>query len=398
MRVLFLTHRLPYAPNRGDRIRAYHIVETLRRHVDLEVASLVHSADEMGHVAGMNRDGLIVSARRVSSTTNYLRAIPTLLGQRPLTHSLLHAGGFTALLEDVVRERPPDVVLAFCSGMARFAVEPPLAGYPLVIDLVDVDSQKWADLVPASSWPKRWVYAREKDCLARFEQLAASRAASTLVVNDREAQILSALAPGASVRVIPNGIDVGSFRPTTPPANVERVIFCGVMNYAPNVEGVQWFAREVWPQVRAARPHATFVIVGSDPIPAIRDLAASGTGIEVTGTVPSVQQYLWNAAVSVAPLQVARGIQNKVLEALAAGLPTVVTPAVAEGLPSTARAGCHVAENAESFARHTITLLALAPPARRAEANRADLRSLGWENQLAELPAILRNAVSKTGQ
>ena len=394
MRVLFLTHRLPYAPNRGDRTRAYHIIQSLASRTELEVVSFVHDADEAAQADRARALGVRVSIFEVPRWLNRMKAIPQLAGHRPLTHMLLDAPGFVARLRQITAERPPDVVLAYCSGMARFAVIPPLSQFPLVVDFVDVDSAKWEALAEHSSWPMRWIYRREARVLGPFEGEAALRARHSVVVNHREARLLKSLAPSAKVSVLPVGVSLHDLRPAGPPAAAPELVFCGVMNYAPNVEGVLWFAREVWPLVRRAQPDAHFSIVGSDPLESVRHLAKPDAGITVTGTVPDVRPHLWRAALSVAPLKTARGVQNKVLEALASGLPTVVTTPVAGGLPDTAIAGCRIADAAEAFASEILTLLARSPAERREIAERPNLESLAWERQLEPLYRICLEAAS----
>jgi sugar transferase (PEP-CTERM/EpsH1 system associated) len=278
--------------------------------------------------------------------------------------------------------------------MARFAMEPPLSGIPAVIDLVDVDSAKWDALGQASTWPRRWIYEREAQRLARFERHAVTRARHTIVVNEREALILKQLAPKAVIDIIPNGVDIAALAPSTPAGPGADVVFCGVMDYSPNVDAVVWFAREVWPRIRLRRPTARFMIVGSSPISEVRRLAQEGSGIVVTGTVPDVREYLWNAAVSVAPLKTSRGVQNKVLEAIAAGLPAVITPQVLDGLPLEVRRACRIADSAEEFVTETLSLLDLTGDARRTLAQQADLAGLAWERQLAPLGDLLESAAS----
>src|SRR5262249_22437042 len=150
--------------------------------------------------------------------------------------------------------RKPDVVLAYCSGMARCALAPALKSFPLVLDMVDVDSAKWEAMARSDGIPRSWVYAREARVLRAFEAEAASHASATLVVTEKERQTMSGIAPGARVEVVPNGVEAERLRPSSPPAGEPIVVFCGVMNYAPNVEAVVWFARRVWPLVLARHP------------------------------------------------------------------------------------------------------------------------------------------------
>ena len=396
MRVLFLTHRLPYAPNRGDRIRAFHIVRSLASRVDLELVSLVHDRDELAQVSRLESMGVRVTAVHVPRLRNLALGALQLAGKRPLTHLLLDAPDLSTTIREIVAQRPPDVVLAFCSGMARFALEPPLSEFPLVVDLVDVDSQKWLALSESSSWPKSWIYEREAEHLAEFERRLAAAASEVFVVNERERKLMRTVAPDSNVAVVPVGVDVDPLLPRVPPERRPRIVFCGVMNYTPNVDGVRWFARDVWPLVRARRPDAQFVIVGSDPVAHVRRLHSPEQGIEVSGTVDDVRPYLWESAVSIAPLFMARGVQTKVLEAVAAGLPAIVTSAVFEGLPPAIRSACRVADTAEAYAAAALSLLNMTPADRRQLAQSADLSQLGWDAQLRPLHDALASATPRT--
>lgn len=398
MRVLFLTHRLPFPPNRGDRIRAFNIIGSLARHADVEVVSLVHDDDERAQVGSLRRH---FDIRVTPLPVPYLRtraaAMLALAGtRRPLTHVLLDSPDAATALRAIVDERPPDVVLAYCSGMAKFALRAPLDRFPLVVDLVDLDSAKWAAMAEESRPPMRWIYERESRHLGAFERSAVLRAHASLVVNEREAAAVRRLEPRANVQVVPNGVELDTFAASGPPAEEPRVVFCGVMNYAPNVHAVSWFVREVWPEVRRICPAATFAIVGADPADAVLRLANPDLGIEVTGRVPETAPYLWRAAVSIAPLRIARGVQNKVLEAVAAGLPAVVTTDVFDGLPNEVRGACRVADTADEFARQTVRLLRLTGAERRAIAGRADCVALSWQRQMTPLTGVLADAMSLT--
>jgi sugar transferase (PEP-CTERM/EpsH1 system associated) len=394
MNVLFLTHRLPYAPNRGDRIRAYYLLREMARVARVSVFSLVHSDREASKVQTLPFAHDVAGAR-VTQFRNLVHGGARIGSRRPLTHALLDAPDVRQQLGRLIHAWPPDVVVAYCSSMARFALEPPLDALPLVLDMVDVDSAKWTELAARARGPRRWIYEREAATLRTFEATATARARVTLVVNDRERQILVAIAPDARIAVVPNGVEMDVFRSPEPPAADPRVIFCGVMDYAPNEEGVSWFAHQVWPKVRAARPDARFIVVGSRPTRAVRALPSHDASIEVVGGVPSVQPYLWRSSVAVAPLRLARGIQNKVLEALAAGLPVVVTPAVCEGLPAEAMPGCTSALDPSEFAKSVVRLLDLTPAQRRQQAALADLSRLSWRERLAPVEAVLQQAAAK---
>jgi polysaccharide biosynthesis protein PslH len=392
MRLLVLTHRLPYAPNRGDRLRAYHMLQHLRNHADIELVSLVHDDDEEAHVNDVRTFVDRVTTHRVNKLRSAVNVASALISGGPLTHALLDASGMTSTLREIHRSRRPDVVFAYCSGMARFAMQAPLDDIPMVLDFVDVDSGKWRDLAARSHGPLSWIYRREAATLGDFEGRAAARAATSLVVNAREADAAKALAPDANVQVLHNGVELGRLTPITPPSANPRVVFCGVMNYAPNAEGMAWFVQHVWPLVRSRRSDARLAVVGPDPSPAFRRLCGGDPSITVAGRVPDVREWLWDAAIGIAPLHVARGVQNKALEAIAAGLPIVITEAVACGLPPEAAYASQVANTPARFAEHILALLARSPEERRRIAQTADLGGLTWPRTLAPLWPIFERA------
>jgi sugar transferase (PEP-CTERM/EpsH1 system associated) len=278
--------------------------------------------------------------------------------------------------------------------MARCALEPALRDRPMVLDMVDVDSAKWAAMAATHGAPFSWVYAREARVLPPFEAAAAAHASATLVVTNKERRTMTAIAPEARVEVVPNGVEADRLRPSSGPAGEPLVVFCGVMNYEPNRDAVVWFARHVWPLVTARRPDARFDIIGMNPPSAVLQLAEV-PGITVVGAVKDVAPHLWKAAVSVAPLQTARGIQNKVLEAVAAGLPTVVTPVVAEGLPDLVLPAVRVEGEPQAFADAVLAFLARTPEERRALALSVDFGQLSWDRTLAPVHEILATAVSR---
>jgi sugar transferase (PEP-CTERM/EpsH1 system associated) len=392
VRLSFLTHRVPYAPNRGDRIRAYQMLRYFKTQgIPVCLVALAHDEEEMSHAVKLT--GLVDAMHvvRVTRARNLVKAGLALATERPMTHVLLDSGKMRVVLEEVRRQWQPDTVLAYCSGMARFAMEPPLDTLPFVLDMVDVDSFKWERLAGGSRGPRRWLYGREARVLRRFEADATRAARATLVVSTREAEALESLDRAFAPVVLPNGVDVEAFRNPEAPSARPEVVFTGVFSYRPNEAGALWLIEHVWPLVLQRQPNAHLTLVGTGPGATLKQRAARAD-VEVTGTVPDVRPYLWRAAVAVAPLDTAHGVQNKVLEAVAAGLPAVVTPAVYEGLPDAVRPACLVAADAAGYAEAIAQLLALSAEARRELASRACLNALTWEACLQPLAGILGRA------
>lgn len=398
MRILFLTHRVPYAPNRGDRVRAFHILQFLARRAEVDVISLAHDRDEARHVDAVRAVAASARVAHMSRARSLARTALALPSGTPLTHALLDSSEIAAHIDAVCSHRTPDVVLAYCSSMARFALQPPLDRVPMVLDLVDVDSEKWRALAAHARAPMKWIYTREARCLRDFEARAMSTARTTFVVNEREATSARRIAPRANVAILPVGVETGYFEPSNEPDPGAQVVFCGVMDYAPNERGVLWFVREVWPIVRRRRPDARFTIVGTNPTKRLLSACRGDSTIEVTGRVEDVRSYLWRSAVAVAPLWIARGTQTKVLEMVAAGLPTVITPAVAGGLCGQVTSACVVANDREAFARGVVETLEMTREQRRKVSAAADLQTLEWDRVLTllwrELSAAARTTAS----
>jgi sugar transferase (PEP-CTERM/EpsH1 system associated) len=391
--ILFLTHRLPYAPNRGDRARAYHLLRAMSGWADVHLVSLVHSRDEAAQQHLLSEAVRTLHVAPVTPIRNLIRAAARLPTAMPTTYSLLYAPAVGRLVAEVAARRNIDLVFCYCTGMGWALELPHLRDRPVVLDMVDVDSAKWADLASRSRPPRSWIFAREARRLRPIERHLALSSRLTLVVTEQEAVTLRGFAPDARIQVLGNGVDLERLRPRGDTLrDPAAIVFCGVMNYAPNVEGVRWFAREVLPLVREAHPGVTFTIVGSDPVEEVRRLVGL-PGVEVTGAVPDVRPFLWRASVSVAPLFTARGVQNKVLEAVAAGVPAVVTPRVAAGLPGSLAGSYRVAQDPAGFAEAVTGLLNRAPG--ETIVTETTLSELSWDRRLAPLQSWLKGASVK---
>jgi sugar transferase (PEP-CTERM/EpsH1 system associated) len=224
-----------------------------------------------------------------------------------------------------------DAALASSSGVAGYLARAQ-PGVPAVVDLIDVDSQKWFDYADAAAGLRSWVYRQEGRRVRRLETELAGWARALTVVSEREAELLRPFCPREVIHVVPNGVDLNYFRPAGPPGPESGAVFVGALDYRPNVDAASWFCQEVWPLVRRLHPNAMLRLVGRKPVPEVLRLQAV-PGVEVVGQVPDVRPYLADAAVAVAPLRIARGVQNKVLEALAMGKAVVGSPQALGGLP-----------------------------------------------------------------
>jgi sugar transferase (PEP-CTERM/EpsH1 system associated) len=320
-----------------------------------------------------------------------VRSLMGLLRQEPLTLSYYRDAAMEGWARGLVDSRSVDCVLVFSSSMAQYASA--FQGR-LLVDFVDVDSAKWSDYAAARPWPLSWLYRREGRTLLAYERAVAARAARSFFATEKEAGIFRGLAPESSGRVdaLCNGVDARYFSPQparASPFEADEIplVFTGAMDYWPNIDAVCWFAREMLPALRRSWPALRLHIVGRSPAPAVRALASDSDSVQVSGTVPDVRPYLQHAAVVVAPLRLARGIQNKVLEAMAMARPVVAASVCVEAID--ARAGEHLVAAAEpaDYVREIDALLR-APQVAQAlgRAGRARvLDAYGWEAQLRPL-------------
>lgn len=331
--VLFLTHRVPYPPNRGDRIRTFHFLRHLASQADVWLASF---ADEP--VADSTWKMLRSICHRVAIVPIEKRLRWVRAGWSAVTGGSISAGAFRSprfqeILTQWSQQATFSASLSSSSALAQYQQLPGWRDVPAFVDLIDVDSQKWQDYSAASSGWKKWVYGLEARRLRTVESNLATWARGIAVVSDAEAQIYRQFCDTPLIRAIPNGVDLDYFQPShsNNDADTNGCVFVGVLDYKPNVDGICWFARDVWPTIVAQRPDQKLRIVGRSPAAPVRELSQI-PGVEVVGTVPDVRPYLTQASVAVVPLQIARGVQNKVLEALAMAKPVVASPEPLVGL------------------------------------------------------------------
>lgn len=389
-RVLFLTHRVPCPPDKGDRIRSYNLLRYLAQRADVCLGCLADepwSEETARTIDSLTEDACITPigfSRKVYGGVS-------LLAGRSITEGWFHSRRLVRWIDQAARKRPFDAVVTFCSGMAPYANRPGVLRTPLIVDLVDVDSEKWLQFSRAGSGPRNWLYGLEGARLRRLERRLGDRAAAVTLVSREEADLYRQIAPAANTVAVGNGVDFAYFRrPADAPRQPNAVVFLGALDYRPNIDGIRWFCREVWPSIRERYPAATLRIVGRRPTSAVRGLAEVA-GVSVHADVPDVRPYLFEATVAVAPLEVARGVQNKVLEAMACETPVIASSQALEGISAVAGREALSADLATEWSdqiAHVFDDPALAGRLALAARNHVETQ-FDWGAQLAPLGQLL---------
>lgn len=393
--ILFLAHRLPFPPDKGDKIRSYHLLRHLARTHRVHVGSFVDDPDDLRHLPAL-RDlaGGEVYAPQLSPRWSRLRSLGGVLTGRSCTEVYYAHRGMAAWVQRVLWARSISRAVAFSAAMAQYLAR--VRGMRRVLDLVDVDSEKWREYARAHRGPAAAFYRREADRLLAFERDMAARFEATVLVSAPEAALFRHRAPEVAGRVgvLGNGVDTAFFDPALGGADPYQghgrqvIVFTGAMDYWPNAQAVTWFAEAVLPQVRAVQPGAQFYVVGRNPGSGVRQLS-NCPGVTVTGTVPDVRPYLKHAAAAVAPLKLARGVQNKVLEAMAMARPVVASPQALEGLSVRVPDEALAADSAVAFAEQVTACLGDGRPGLGDAARRAVLREYNWDARLSPLDKLL---------
>jgi sugar transferase (PEP-CTERM/EpsH1 system associated) len=392
--ILYLAHRIPYPPNKGDKIRSFHQVEHLSRNHRLHLACLIDAEEDRAHVAPLRPYCASIHASWRGGLGPRVRAARALLGSGSLSVAAFHVPELRRSVERIVREEPIDIVIVFSSQMGQYVPE----GYPTVVDFVDMDSEKWRDYASRKRWPLSWLYRMEADRLQRYERELARLHEESVFVAENEAQVFCRAVPGVKARAIPNGVDLNYFRrPPEPRSGGPRsLVFVGMMDYFPNIDAVAWFVEEIFPRILEEHPDTVFRVVGRNPSRRVRDLGRRA-GVEVLGGVPDVRPYVADAAVSVNPFRIARGLQNKVLEAMAMEVPVVGTSLAFQGIAASASDGIRAENEPAAFACAVSELLR--DPERGREMGRRGRafveRHHRWRDHGERFEALLEDVVKR---
>lgn len=393
--LLLLVHRLPYPPNKGDKVRSFHLLKHLLQTHRVFLGTFIDDPDDEQHLPTLRALCPDLHVERIHPRRAKIASLRGLLTGEALTLAYYRNASLQRWVQNVATQHNLQASVVFSSSMAPFA-QSLLPTVPMLVDFVDVDSAKWTQYAPDHRWPLSWLYRREGRELLVYERRVAAQARQSFFVTPNEVALFLSQAPECQGRVQPlcNGVDAEFFQPGTAHASPFAagempIVFTGAMDYWPNIDGVTWFAQDILCAVRARWPQARFYIVGRSPSAAVRALAAPD--VVVTGTVPDVRPYLQHAAAVVAPLRVARGIQNKILEAMAMAQPVITVNSCAEVIGAKAFQGLLRAETPTGFADALQTLLSNTA-ARRALGDRARqyvLQGFSWQAHLAGLNQFL---------
>lgn len=394
--LIFLAHRIPYPPDKGEKIRSHHMLRHLAATHRIHLGCLTTEPDETVHADALRQWCASVGSFPMDKRRQKLGALARLRPGRPL---MLDYYRVRALQRWVTATRAalPDAG-AFVSTVAMMPYLERHRPPSLVLDAMDIDSEKWTAYAATASRATRPIWAREGRTLLAYERRAAAIADATLFVSPAETARFSVLAPETSGRLhaIENGVDLEHFSPSTEYETPftgpgPHIVFTGHMDYWPNADAVAWFAAEILPSLRDRHPTATFHIVGANPGPATLALDVQ-PGIHVTGRVPDVRPYVSHASVCVAPLRIARGIQNKVLEAMAMGRPVVASPQAFEGVRATPGKDMLVAEGAHAMTAAILGIIGGGNPGLGTAGRTAMEAGYAWTATLAPLDNIVEAA------
>ena len=391
--VLFLAHRLPYPPNKGDKIHTYQLLKHLAARHRVFLGTFVDDPDDEQYLPVVRAMCAELHVSRLNPRWARLRSLRGLITGEPLTVSFYEDSQLRKWVRQTRAQHRLDATLVFSSSMIQFAE---FDDKPVVVDFADVDSAKWAEYSERHAWPMSWVYRREARTLLRVERQGAAQARRSLFTTEKEVELFASLVPESAERcaVRGSGVDSEYFSvdlDRSSPYNPDEIplVFMGAMDYWPNVDAVTWFASEALPRLRQRWPQLRFHIVGRSPTPAVRALA--GDAVSVTGTVPDVRPYVQHAAAVVAPMRLARGIQNKVLEAMAMARPVVVASRCVAAME--VQAGVHLiaAESVDDYVFAVAEVLT-APERARAmglAGRQQVLSAYSWPARLAGLDGFL---------
>jgi sugar transferase (PEP-CTERM/EpsH1 system associated) len=365
------------------------MIRHLSQRHDVVVASLAASAEELQQGQRLRELGVELIAELLPPSTRWRQAVSALPTTQPSSAAYFWSSRLKRRVDTAAAHTGFDGIIVHCAFMGRY-LEGLTSGFRL-LDFGDIDSGKWSSYARHRAWPLSMGYALEAHKLSRHERMLADAVDRITVTTSGERDELRRIGSPRPATIVPNGVDVTYFQEAANRrVDTRALVFLGRMDYFPNIDGIHFFAHEIFPLVRRKLPDASLCVVGSNPVPSVRRLARLD-GVTVTGSVPDVRPFLRDAVISVAPLRLARGTQNKILESMASGLPVVATSAAAKGIQATPGRHLLVGDDPTAFAEAVVALLEDA--VRRedlvAAARREVLSAHDWSASMRILDAVI---------
>ncbi len=396
MRILFVCHRFPYPPNRGGKIRPFNMIRHLGQRHSVTVASLAHTAEELEQGGELREYCHEIIAEVLPLRARWARAVAALPSGSPSSLAYFYSPRLRSRIVESFQRHPYDLIWVHCAFVAPYVSG--LRAQVRILDFGDIDSAKWFDYSNERPFPLSLGYMLEARKLRRWEIRLATEFDQCTVTTENEKEEFSKFGARVPCTVIPNGVDFSYFQAPAKPkaAGCPVLAFLGRMDYYPNVEGIRYFVSQIYPAIRAAVPDAQLRIIGSNPIARVRKLARV-PGVTVTGYVPDVREYLADVTVAVVPVRICRGTQNKMLESMSMGIPTVSTTQASKGVAAVAGRDFLAAADAQDFAKQVVRLLT--DPDLREHLSTAGRRQVqanhSWSHSLDLLDRILQESFAE---
>ena len=398
-KICVVSQRVPFPPNKGEKLRTYHqILHLVESGHQVEVLTLVEDDNDErdAQLLASQLDINVSTYRLPNKVKRYLWAV---LKNQPLSVGNFFSTKLQKIIDSKLNQGR-DVLMFSASSLSYYIFNSPsyeTSSCYLLMDFMDVDSDKWAQYAATSRFPMNWVYSRESEGIRELEAKTNKLFSACFLIAEEEVALFKRNVDASKpVKVLGNGLDFKAFYPSKKvPAfsgeiQTPNFLFTGVMDYKPNIDAVLWFVNECWPTVRSKYSTAVFTIAGMNPVEEIK--AFNGKeGIEVTGFVDDILPYFHRANVFVAPFRLARGVQNKVLQAAACALPIVTTSMGAEGISFASNDNMWIEDNAEAFANACISIMENddASKEKALRAFDAIREQYSWKQQLAPLDKVL---------
>lgn len=409
MNILYLCHRIPYPPNKGDKIRSFNEVKYLSKKHKIYLAFLIDDEKDLPYVNELKKYCETIDYDFIRPGWQKIKSLPYLLSRKPFTVPYFYSKKLQKAVDYRLSTIKFDAIFAFSSPMAEYVFKSKIfplpdgergrvrGGYPkLIIDFVDVDSDKWRMYAEYSKFPKTLIYKNEWKSLMAYEKKIGKAFDISIFVSDAEVKLFKSFAPDVNAISIPNGVDLSYFSNTTNKtirSNEQKgfnILFTGAMDYFPNEDGVLYFYYKIWPIIKDKLPQSRFYIVGGNPSKKLKTITEKDKDVLLTGYVDDVRQYAWKADVFVAPLRIARGIQNKILEAMAAGLPIVATPQATKGISCNGSEFLFIEDSPVKFAERTVSFVEKQLSSKAVEKRESFLKqNYDWEENLNKLEKLL---------